>query len=149
MNDRAVPDGLMLVMAYFLMLALGAFFGGLTILVTALPATLGMGSFFTGAAVTLAALGILPLVMGAAMVTCIVGLWRMRRAARSLAILLAGLLTFIALGSMPVLIMEEWGDTDLLIPLITAAVLLITSVTVIWYLRQDEIHLLFSHKQKH
>lgn len=141
-NKRVIPDGIVFVMAYLLILSLSAFFGGVTIMSNIVPAAFQMGM---GQVMALF-IGIAPLVLGVLLVWSAWLLWKLRPFGRALALILASLMALIGGLSIPVLWIEEVGDSYLWFSLGGAVLLLVTSVLVIRYLTKESVRHLFFAK---
>ena len=146
MNSPTVyrPDSLIFVLAYLFILSLGAFYGGATILATTYPAARQMGA---GEMVMLIT-GVAPLILGVLFVLSGWLLWQLQPAGRALTIMLAALMVVISGGSIPVLLIEELGGVALYVPLMTAVLLLASSLAVIAALMQPPVRHVFSAKSK-
>jgi drug/metabolite transporter (DMT)-like permease len=119
--------------------AIGAFFGGVTILSTLLPASRQMGMGGMMAWVT----GISPLLLGVLLLTAIYGIWRRQGYGRALGIGLALLMALIGGLGVPLVIVEEYGDADMFIPLATAVLLMVSSGLVLRYLLHPTVKATF------
>jgi hypothetical protein len=121
------PDGLIFVLAYLFILSLSAFFGGAILLGTAYPAVQQMGMGELPVLIS----GIAPLFLGILLSLSGWMLWRLKSAGRVLAIVLAVLMTVISGGSLPVLFLVGLEGIALYPPLITALLILASSLAVI------------------
>jgi|GEM_PF-2846750 len=138
------PDSLIFVMAYLLILSLSAFFGGATILGTAFPAVQQMGTGEMPIFIT----GVAPIVLSVLFALSGWLLWRLQPAGRALTIMLAVLMIIISGGSLPVLLLVGLEGIALYPPLITAIVILASSIAVIAVLMQPPVRHVFVGKSK-
>lgn len=139
------PDSLIFVLAYLFILSLGAFFGSATILGTALPAVqqISMGE------IPVLITGIAPLFLGVLFALSAWLLWRLQPAGRALTIILAVLMAVISGGSLPVLILVGLEGIALYPPLVSALLILVSSLAVILILMRRPVRHMFFAKSKY
>jgi hypothetical protein len=142
-DQRDMPDGLIGVFAYLLLLSVASFFGGVTILANAVPAVLAMGPAYSGGVVVTVLTGSLPLLLGLAMLAAMWQLWRRAASGRVITLILAVMLLVIAAFGTFYVILEEFGGSFLYGYLLGAIALLISSILVLRYLMLPRIKAYF------
>lgn len=140
--SRVRPDGILLVIAYFVVLGVGLLLAGLFMLVAAVPQSLEMaqgdGFFFAGfAAIAIMTLALL--VLGGLLLNVARNLWRAKPGARAQAVVLAAVIAVMALLSMPAFFFAYSGGTYLLAGLGTALVVGAGGAASLWYLARPHV----------
>jgi hypothetical protein len=141
------PDGILLVIAFFLTLAGGFLAGGLVLLVAALPAELQMARgdslFWPGVAV------LLLLVVGFALAAGWLALasyrlWRGRPNSRAAAAVSAAVLAIASLLAIPAFFMAYSGGDSLLTTTVAGSLLLAAAgAATFWYLTRAHVRAYF------
>lgn len=141
------PDGVLLVIAYFVILGIGFVMGGVTLLVTAVPRSLEMvrgDSFFFGGFATLVMMTIACLVFGSWILLVTRSLWRVKPGGRATAVVLAALITVMSLLSIPSFFFAFGNDrTELFAALGMALTVGAGSTAALWYLMRPQVKRFF------
>jgi hypothetical protein len=134
-KDR--PENNIFALAYLILLILGALFGGLVVFGLVIPEVRQLGADVGGAAMVIAGLGVMSLLVAAAAAFAAQGMWRGRESGRVATLLLAIIMAFAALVSIPVLLLVNISGIALSVPLGTAVVLALASAAVLLVLRRS------------
>jgi hypothetical protein len=141
------PDGVLLVIAFYVTLAVGFVIGGLVVLVAALPAELQMARgdslFFPGVAVLLVmAVGLV--LAGGWLVLVSLRLWRSRPNSRAAEAVSAAALTIASLLAIPAFFMAySRGEQLLTTTVVTALVFAGAGGATFWYLTRPHVRAYF------
>lgn len=138
MKNKPRPVSIIYIMTYFLLLGIGALFGGLLILITVIPAILQLGPFFQTGALIVGLLAISSIIMSIIFFIAIIGQWRATSGGRTLTLIMAVVMSLICIMSMPALLISNLGSV-LYLPLLTAVLILAASIGVIWSLRSPSL----------
>lgn len=137
------PDGILLVIAYFVLLGVGFVLGGITLLVTAVPQAWQMArsdSFFFGGLATLLLMTVALLLLGGWLLFTARNLWRARAGGRATAVVLAALLTLMCLLAIPSFFFAFGNDrTELLAGIGMALLVGLGSAASLWYLLRPSV----------
>lgn len=139
------PEGILLVIAYLFTLGAGFLFGGLVLLVAALPAAsraLGDTLFRAGAAVLLL-LTVVFLLGGGWLLRVALRLWRERPNSRATAALAAALLTIVSLLSIPSFFIAYDGGALLAATVAIALLVAAASAASFRYLTRPHVRAYF------
>jgi hypothetical protein len=134
-KDR--PENNIFALAYLILLILGALFGGLVVFGLVIPEVRELGADVGGAAMVIAGLGVMSLLVAAAAAFAAQGMWRGRESGRVATLLLAIIMAFAALVSIPILLLVNISGIALSVPLGTAVVLALASAAVLLVLRRS------------
>jgi hypothetical protein len=134
-KDR--PENNIFALAYLILLILGALFGGLVVFGLVIPEVRELGADVGGAAMVIAGLGVMSLLVAAAAAFAAQGMWRGRESGRVATLLLAVIMAFAALVSIPILLLVNISGIALSVPLGTAVVLALASAAVLLVLRRS------------
>lgn len=145
--NRSAPDGLLLVIAYYLMLALGFLFGSLIFWGVALPAAINAGSYVVAGGIAIGIVGSFALIMGGMAAYSVYGLWRLKASGRALAVMLSALMLLILLPSMPILVIMQ-ARIGLPIFLIGAGFLVLVNAGSLFYLMHPRVKALFAPQKR-
>jgi hypothetical protein len=141
------PDGVLLVIAFYVTLAVGFVFGGLVVLVAALPAELQMarsdGLFLPGVAVLLLlAVGLV--LAGGWLALASYRLWRGQPNSRAAAAVSAAALSIASLLAIPAFFMAYRRGNQLLTTTVAgAAALAAAGAATFWYLGRPHVKAYF------